>query len=183
MPDTTITELLRPDGHLAVAGRGVAVAPGLDAVPRRRVPSVYADPLAWLVLDAVEQAIDDCADNLAAVKDSVGHIAVSDYCTTHTMLGIAATVADGHISPLRFSGANPGAVAGLSCQLLALCGPSTTLSMPPYAGLPTAVALARMWLRQGAAEYMIISTHHTGDQGHHTISSTVLGPRDRSEPT
>lgn len=180
MSDPMITELVRPGNGVAVLGHGFAEAPTLADVPVRRIPSVYADPVAWLILAGVEQSIADCSEDIAAVADSVGHIVVSDVCTCHTMRDLANTIADGHLSPLRFSGANPGAICGLSCHVLRLRGPSATLSMRPADGLPAAVAIGRMWLRQRAAEFVVLSAHRLSEQGRHMVSSTIIG-RDRSE--
>ncbi|MEI5519908.1 coronafacic acid synthetase [Streptomyces brasiliscabiei] len=158
-------------------GEGVAVARDLSATPPKRKASLYADPLSWLVLDAVEQALGACGGILtpadAPARRSVGHIAVSDQCTTHTMRQLAAAIPSGRVSPLRFSGANPGSICGLPSQLLGLGGPTMTLSMPPEKGLPPALLVARAWLRQDSASHVIVTTHRADASGHH-VTSTIL---------
>jgi hypothetical protein len=158
---------------MRVLGEGVATAPDLSGLFLKQRASLYADPLSWLVLDAAEHAVGECHEELLPVGETVGHIVVSDHCTTHTMREIAEAIPAGRLSPLRFSGANPGSVCSLPSQLLGFSGPSMTLSMPPEKGLPPAVAVARVWLRQGAAAYVLITSHRAGGPGHR-VTTTVL---------
>lgn len=159
-------------------GEGVALATDLSAAPRRRT-SLYADPLSWLVLDAVEQAIAACGEDFApagtSAKEGVGHIAVSDQCTLHTMRQLAGAIGAGRVSPLRFSGANPGSICALPSQFLGFGGPTMTLSMPPEKGLPPAMAVARAWLRQGCATHVIVTAHRADASGHR-VTSAILTP-------
>ncbi|MDX3311251.1 coronafacic acid synthetase [Streptomyces sp. NPDC054884] len=163
---------------MRVVGEGVAVAPDLSAVRPRQKASLYADPLSWLVLDAVEQALGACGGDVAPAdawaKDGVGHIAVSDLCTTHTMRQLAGAIAEGRFSPLRFSGANPGSICSLPSQLLGFSGPTMTLSMPPEEGLPPALAVARAWLRQDCATRVIVTAHRADAASGHRVTSTIL---------
>ncbi|MGY4742899.1 coronafacic acid synthetase [Streptomyces sp. ATMOS53] len=162
---------------MRVVGEGVAAAPDLSAAQPKRKASLYADPLSWLVLDAVEQALGACGGDFtpadASAKEAVGHIAVSDQCTTHTMRQLAEAIPAGRISPLRFSGANPGSICSLPCQLLGFSGPTMTLSMTPEKGLPPAMAVARAWLRQGSATHVIVTAHRADASGHR-VASTIL---------
>jgi hypothetical protein len=158
---------------LTVVGQGLATAPDLSSVRTKQKASLYADPLSWLVLEAVERAIDSCGGDLLSARESVGHIAISDHCTAHTMREIAAAIPAGRISPLRFSAANPGSICSLPAQFHRFSGPSMTLSMPPDRGLPPALSIARTWLRQRSAAYVLI-TSHAADASGHSITSTVL---------
>lgn len=158
---------------LAIVGQGIVTTPDLSGLQPSQMVSVYADPVSWLVLEAVERAMGEGHEDLLAAREAVGHIAVSDHCTTHTMRGIAAAIPAGRISPLRFSGANPGSICSLPSQLLGFSGPSMTLSMPPEKGLPTAVAVARVWLRQRSAAYVLVTSHSAG-ASRHRITSTIL---------
>ncbi|MDV9168540.1 coronafacic acid synthetase [Streptomyces sp. W16] len=158
---------------LDIVGRGVATPSDPSGARSRQRTSVYADPLSWLVLDAVRHAIDGHSEELLSSREFVGHVVVSDHCTTHTMRGIAATLAAGRISPLRFSGANPGSVCSLPSQFLGFSGPSMTLSMPPARGLPPALAICRAWLREGSATHMLL-TSHDADASGHRVTTTVL---------
>jgi hypothetical protein len=163
---------------MTVVGQGLAAAADLSSVRPKQKASLYADPLSWLVLEAVERAIDAYGGDLLSVREAVGHIAVSDHCTIYTMRGIAAAIPAGRISPLRFSGANPGSICSLPAQFHGFSGPSMTLSMPPDRGLPLAVSIARVWLRQRSAAYMLI-TSHSADTSGHRITSTILSETRR----
>ena len=167
-----------PAHGLDVLGEGVATAPDLSNARTGRRTSVYADPLSWLVLEAVERAIEEYGGELSSARESVGHIAVSDHCTAYTMRELAATIPTGRISPLRFSGANPGTVCSLPAQILGFSGPSMTLSMPPEKGLPPAIAVARVWLRQGTATHVLVTSHRADAAGHH-VTSTILRETQR----
>jgi len=155
---------------MTLVGEGVATAADLSALPPKRKASLYADPLSWLVLEAVERAIDEHGEELLSAREAVGHVAVSDHCTSHTMRELAATIPAGHISPLRFSGANPGSICSLPAQFLGFSGPSMTLSMPPEKGLPPAVTIARLWLRQGSASHVLVTSHDVAASGHRVTS-------------
>lgn len=159
---------------MSVVSTGTVMVADLDELRPRQRPSLYADPVAWLVLDAVDHAVRGSAEQPA--PESTGHIVVSDHCTGHTMRQIAGGLTTGRISPLRFSGANPGAVCGFTCQLRGFTGPSATLSMAPETGLPVALALARAWLSGGAATHVLVSSHHVDAAGHH-VTSVLLAPR------
>lgn len=160
-------------GGLTVVGEGAAAAADLCVVRPRRRACLYADPLSWLVLEAVERAAETCGGELRSARDGVGHIVVSDQCTAHTMRDIAAAVAEGRVSPLRFAGANPGAVLGLTSQLLGLSGPSLTLSMPPERGLVFALALTRLWLYRSSATHVLVTSHRSDASGHRVASSIL----------
>lgn len=158
---------------LTVVGQGLATASDLSGVRPRQKASLYADPLSWLVFEAVERAVADYGEELLSEREDVGHIVISDHCTTHTMGSIGAEIPRGRISPLRFSGANPGSICSLPSQFLGFSGPSMTLSMPPEKGSPTAVTIARSWLRQRSVAHVFVTTHSTR-ASHHRVTSTIL---------
>ncbi|WP_381790201.1 coronafacic acid synthetase [Streptomyces niveus] len=159
---------------LAVVGEGTAAAADLSVVRPRPRASLYADPLSWLVLDAVERAAESYGGELRSAPEGVGHIVVSDQCTAHTMRDIAAEVARGRVSPLRFSGANPGSVLSLTSQLLGFSGPSMTLSMRPERGLVFALALTRLWLHTSSATHVLVTSHRSDAPGHRVTSSILM---------
>lgn len=163
---------------MTVLGEGVAEVTDLSGVRPRQRASLYADPLSWLVFEAVQHAIDAHREDIDSAREGVGHIVVSDDCTTYTMRAIAATIAAGRISPLRFSGANPGSVCSLPSQFLGFSGPSMTLSMAPDKGLPPAAAVARAWLRQGSATHVLVTSHRAGPSGHRVTSTLLTGTQE-----
>ncbi|MGW2352518.1 hypothetical protein [Actinacidiphila glaucinigra] len=168
--------MLPPDGTGVVAvTRGTAVREELTAV-RSRIPSLYADPLAWLVADAVDDALTGCADVVSTARDDVAVILVSAQCTLQTMEQVARSVPSGRVSPLRFAGASPGSAGSLVCLLHGFKGSSLTLSTTPEEGLPTAHTLARSWLRSGAARYVVLCAHERQPGRPHLVRCTVLAP-------
>ncbi|WP_329430507.1 hypothetical protein OG339_21340 [Streptosporangium sp. NBC_01495] len=169
-----VPEEVAGEGVVVVA-RGEATRAELGPV-RSRIPSLYADPLAWLVVDSVDDALSTCSDELDAVRDEVAVILVSALCTLQTMEAIERSVRNGRVSPLRFAGASPGGAGSLACVVRGFKGPSLTLATHPGKGVPVARTLARSWLRSGAAEYVVVSVHHVEEDGRHRVRSTVLGP-------
>ncbi|WP_162795002.1 coronafacic acid synthetase [Nonomuraea lactucae] len=164
---------------LATVARGEAYRPELTTV-RGSIPNLYADPVAWLVADAVRDALTACPGDVAAARDDVGTILVSAHCTRHTMRAVAGSAAGGRVSPLRFAGASPGTAGSLACIVHGFRGPALTLSTGARDGLPTARVLARSWLRSGAAAYVIVSVHGVDAQGGHRVRSVVLAAEPES---
>lgn len=143
-----------------------------DQRNRRQKPSFYADPVSWLILDAAEQAVAQCV-GLTEFPEEVGVITISDVCTMHTMTEIASRLTDGHISPLRFSGANPGAVGSLPSHFCTFSGPALVFSMPPEEALGIAKTVAETWLKEATVRYVILNRHWLRQDGHH-VSSTIF---------
>ncbi|CAM5276674.1 coronafacic acid synthetase [Streptomyces pilosus] len=165
-----------PDtADVAVVGHGDAYREELTAV-RSRVPSLYADPLAWLVADAVEPALAECAADVRAAREDVAVILVSAHCTLHTMDAVARSLPAPRVSPLRFAGANPGSAGSLLCLLHGFRGSSLTFSMTPEDGLPAARTVARSWLRSGSASYVVLCAHQRHGEKGHSVRCAVLAP-------
>ncbi|WP_414502462.1 hypothetical protein [Zymobacter sp. IVIA_5232.4 C2] len=158
---------------LLAVGEGTASTPDLASMKPTQKASLYADPLSWLVLSAVESAVASTRDALDASRRTVGHIVISDTCTLHTLHAIARTVPSGHVSPLKFSGACPGLVCCLPSQLLGFSGPSIALSMLGLLGQPHAMTLAQTWLKDQAASHVIVTVHDADASGHR-VTSTVF---------
>ncbi|MFI9782972.1 beta-ketoacyl synthase N-terminal-like domain-containing protein [Kitasatospora sp. NPDC051984] len=164
---------------LAVVGYAETVTEAPEQYSRNS-SSLFADPLAWLMSGVCRAAVADCDSELAAAGDLVGVITVSEICTLDTMRLIARATPRGRLSPLKFAGANPGSLAGLTCIRDGFRGPSLTLSMPPAAALPTALDLAASWLEQGTARHVLVGTHQRkGDT--HAVRCAVLRSADAAE--
>lgn len=146
-----------------------------EPAARRRIPSMYVDPVAWLVLEAVDEALVACADTVRQSPDDVAVILVSTHATRDTMAEIAAATPSGRLSPLRFAGASPGGAASLACVVHGFRGPSLLLTTELPHGWPAALTIARSWLRTGAARYVVLSAHTTDAQHGHRVRSVVLG--------
>ncbi|ANY07822.1 beta-ketoacyl synthase N-terminal-like domain-containing protein [Pseudonocardia sp. HH130630-07] len=144
--------------------------PGTHA---RNAPSLYADPVAWLLCEVTGQALAGCPDDVLHHTDEVGHLAVSDHGTLDTMRALARSGRRGRVSPLRFAGANPGSLAGLACLRWGLRGPTMMLAMPPSPAGPAAVAVAQRWLDTGQARHVVLATHTVRD-GVHEARCAVL---------
>lgn len=158
---------------LVAISESTATTPDLATMTPGQKVSLYADPLSWLVLSAVERAVALSSEVLNATRLTVGHIVVSDSCTLHTLHAIARTVPSGQVSPLKFSGACPGLVCSLPSQLLGFSGPSTVLSMPGLQGKPYAMTQAQTWLNEQIASHVIVTVHQA-DGVSHCVTSTVF---------
>lgn len=165
----------REQGLEVLAG-GTATASELGG-QGQRAASFYADPVAWLVVDAVRDALGALNGSGAAVRDggaAVGVLSVSELCTLHTMRLMAGGIRRGRLSPLRFAGANPGAIAGLACIVFGFRGPSLVLSMPPVTARPVTALVARSWLEGGGCHYVVANEHEQRADGTHVVRSAVL---------
>ncbi|WP_238009392.1 hypothetical protein KZZ52_26225 [Dactylosporangium sp. AC04546] len=142
-------------------------------LPARRGVVRYADPAAWLVLDAIAEAAP------AVPGAAVGLIGVSEHATLHTLRRCAADRAadPAALSPLRFVAASPGTLVGLAAVHLGYTGPSLLLTMPPALGRPVAVTIAQEWLRAGppAARAVAVATYEVSADGTHVAECTWLG--------
>ncbi|HEX8092912.1 coronafacic acid synthetase [Jatrophihabitans sp.] len=164
-----------------LVGQGVRVlAEGRSSTPDLRnfrggsKPSFFADPLSWLVAQSVEQAVAQCGAEVRSAAEEVGSLLISDVCSLTTMRQVAERVPSGRLSPLRFSGANPGVTATLPAMTFGFTGPSLTLSMTPADGLPWGLVIARCWLVSGQARHVVLASHrHEPDAGHQ-VDSAVL---------
>jgi Beta-ketoacyl synthase, N-terminal domain len=126
-------------------------------------PSMFADPVGWLVAEVVQAQL---ATVRAADPEHTGLVVVSEIATAETMGRLAVTARAGRVSPIRFAGANPGVVAGLACIRSGLRGPALLLTMAPAAGLPVAAMMARAWLRDGAATGVLVVEHELSADAH-----------------
>jgi 3-oxoacyl-(acyl-carrier-protein) synthase len=155
----TLAEAVCESGDLAAEGR--------------RTVSFYADPVAWLVVSAVEAALAAAPDDVRRQAAEVGALAVSGHGTRHTMRSVAAAAERGRVSPLRFAGANPGSLAGLLCITLGFRGPSLLVCMPPDAARAAVPVIASGWLTSGQCRYVAVA-EHTVDGERHTVTGRIL---------
>jgi hypothetical protein len=153
----------------------------LDATAQRTA-SRYADPAAWLVVDAVAAALRErccpAARRIREAGDGVGVVAASEFVTAHTMRALNSRLPSGQVSPLRFAGANPGMMAGLVCVQFGFRGPSLVLAMPVAAARPVTAVLARAWITAGACRYVVIAEHQLAAGGWHRVACRIVGTPD-----
>ncbi|MFI6520848.1 beta-ketoacyl synthase N-terminal-like domain-containing protein [Spirillospora sp. NPDC050679] len=172
------------DAPLALALLGTSVLEAADPAGfAENKPSFYADPAAWMIASAVERALDEpSADVRAAVLARPDRVATIVTCAAASLpaaRAIARTAGRGRVSPLRFAGANPGILAGLTCIRLGLRGPSLVLDGDPDRTAPTALTVARDWLRRGRARHVVLATY-AGHPGGHTVAcALVIGAATR----
>lgn len=169
------------DDLLAEAGPGLVTLASTRFVkataspPRRRIPSLYADPASWTVLEAVDELWAACPDRVRAAPEATGMVLVSTHGTADTMVEIADAVPSGRVSPLRFAGASASGPISLTSLVHGFRGPTLMITSNPATGRPAALAVTRHWLRTGAADHVVISVHaHDPGRGHE-VESVVLG--------
>lgn len=121
----------------------------------------YADKAAWLVVDAINNAMEKIDDEIILDKENVGVITISNICTLETMKIVSQSAKEGRVSPLKFAAANPGSLTGLACISFGFMGPSLTFIMPPEKGLFIAAFIARTWFKEYGIKYVIINTYST----------------------
>lgn len=160
----------------ALIGRGHA-ARTEDTARRHAEPSFYADPAAWLAVEAVAVALGDAPVAVADAAEDTGVLAVSAMATTSTVRAIRRGAARGRVSPLRFAGANPGSLAGLVCIRYGFRGPSLTLSMPPDEAWPVP-AIRRTWLA-GPCRFVVVVEHSGGPDGPESARATIYSGEPR----
>ncbi|MCP3803419.1 hypothetical protein NLX83_29505 [Allokutzneria sp. A3M-2-11 16] len=145
----------------------------------RRIPGVYADPVAWLLADVVHTALADCE---TTSPSRVGVIAVSEFATRDTLRQIADSAANGRVSPMRFAAAGPGSPVGLICSVFGFQGPTAVLPMPKESARTVIEALLADWLSgaRPCVEQVVVVTHELTEDGGHRAECVVRG---RTTPT
>ncbi len=130
----------------------------LSEVDRRLLRSTkirFVDPASLLVAIAVEKCLKDTKLD----HESVGIIATSQLSTISTFQKVYEESKTSIVSPLKFSAASPGTLAGLSCILFGLRGPSIHFTMPVNeSSLQTSRSLANIWKAEGQAQSVILAT-------------------------
>jgi len=156
---------------LDLVASGTASAGPDRAQPRR---TFYADPVAWLITEAVDAALYAAGPAVRDAGPAVGVLSASEHCTRHTMRQVHAGSRDGRVSPLRFAGANPGSIAGVVCIVFGFRGPSLALSMPPGPARAVAGQVALSWLDSGGCRYVVLNEHEITPDGVHVARCDVV---------
>lgn len=167
-------------GHPALGGAGlvplatVRTSRAANATPHRRIPSLYADPASWAVLEAVDELWAGCPDEVRAASGTTAMVLVSTHATVDTMAAIARAVPGGRLSPLRFAGASAGGPISLVCLVHGFRGPTLMITTDPVDGCPAARTMARHWLRTGAARHVVVGVHTHDPVGGHQVRCAVV---------
>lgn len=170
----------QPDDTILIGQSRVVVADPGQAP--RRIPRVYADPVAWLLAEAVGTALESCGEAAPANPRDVGVIGVAAHPTAVTLRSVSEAAGRGAVSPMRFAAAGPGAPVGLICAAFGFQGPTMMLPMPIGDATAAVRTLLADWLTGPArmARHVIVVTHHTTDgdpAARHVATGTVIaGP-------
>lgn len=141
----------------------------------RNKPSLFAAPLAWATGDFLQGLIQEAGEIVPA---ETGMIVVSDECSLDTVRGLAATAAQGDLSPLRFAGASPGIVVGLPALQQGIRGPTLTLTMLPDHAVEAIVALVAYWLKHNGIGAVIVLAHHRHSTSSHLLKGLIVRPAE-----
>jgi hypothetical protein len=164
---TPVEDIAVPEGAGLVPLATARTSRAANATPHRRIPSLYADPASWAVLEAVDELWAGCPDDVRAASETTAMVLVSTHGTVDTMSAIARAVPGGRLSPLRFAGASAGGPVSLVCLVHGLRGPTLVITTDPADGCPAALTMARHWLRTGAASHVVVGLHgHDPVRGH-----------------
>ncbi|MCE7004706.1 hypothetical protein LWC34_18020 [Kibdelosporangium philippinense] len=175
---TPVKDIAVPEGAGLVPLATVRTSHAANATPHRRIPSLYADPASWAVLEAVDELWAGCPDEVRA-PGTTAMVLVSTYSTLDTMSAIARAVPGGRLSPLRFAGASAGGPISLVCLVHGLRGPTLTITTDPAGGLPAALTMTRHWLRTGAASHGVVAVHHHDPLRGHEVQCVLVGAAPR----
>ncbi|MET7951707.1 hypothetical protein [Micromonospora sp. NPDC005324] len=154
-----------------------------NATTHQRIPSQYADPASWLVLDAVNELWAGCPDAVRTAPETTAMVLVSTYSTIDTMSAIARAVPGGRLSALRFAGASAGGPVSLVCQSHGFRGPTLVITTAPEDGCPAALTMARHWLRTGAASHVVVAVHDHDSLRGHEVRCVVVGAEPDPRPS
>jgi hypothetical protein len=164
---------------LTIAGKGEALRPQPELFDARlRTVVRYADPAAWISAAAVVHAGAAMREALAAGRDNVGVVVVSDEGPQETMQALDEAAVAGFSSPLRFPAGNPGSLVGVTCILLGFRGPTLNFIMPPANGVPAGLVLAAGWLQRRVCSFVFVTTCTRLDAQELCARSLLLSARD-----
>jgi hypothetical protein len=105
----------------------------------------------------------------------MGVVVVSSHGPLETLRKVADDARAGFGSPLRYPASNPGSVAGVSCILFGLQGPTLNLLMKPAEGVPAGLLISSRWLDRGAAAYMVLAACARDAAGQYLARCLLLG--------
>lgn len=144
----------------------------------RNRPSMYADPVAWAVLDFASTIIEELGD---VERANVGLLAISDVCSLSTMRLLSDSSKNGKISPLRFAGANPGIIAGLTAIEYKLRGPSLVLTMSPERAVAVVLPVLKYWIEQNGVAKVILVAHEKNRDLNDVLRGVIIKKTEKFE--
>jgi hypothetical protein len=166
---------------LMIVGEGEARKPQPELFDARlRAVVRYADPAAWISSAAVVQALDSVKVAVAAVRDEVGVVVVSDEGPQEAMQALDDLAVAGSSSPLRFPASNPGSLVGVTCILQGFRGPTMNITMPPVSGVPVGFTLAANWLQRRVCPFVVVTSCARLDAQNICARSLLLSAQDQT---
>ena len=135
----------------------------------------YADPAAWVVATAAARAFAAVPETVAAAGDRVSVVVTSPRGPVETMAWMASATREGSSSPLRFPASNPGSLAGVTCIVLGLRGPTLMLTMAPGQGVPLALRLSEQWMARGDVTLALVAACWEQAPGKHVARCLLVG--------
>jgi hypothetical protein len=164
---------------LTAAGRGEAKAADRSIFdPGARAAVRYADPTAWVTATAVGRALLGTKLRISVAGDRTGIVTVSEHGPMETMATVAEAAREGYSSPLRYPAANPASLAGVSCILFRLRGPSLNLLMPLSKGVSAGLFMAGRWLDRRVVEYVVVAACERRSEGAYLSRAVLLTRRE-----
>jgi hypothetical protein len=163
--------------EVMVVGTGEATShdPGLFEA-KIRATVRFADPAAWITANAVHHALARAEGILAEFRHQIGIITVSDQGPSQSMAKMQADGETGFSSPLHYAASGPWTLAGVSCIVFGLRGPTLNLTMDPREGLPTALTMCEGWLTRNVAPFMVVAASRADGSGAIMSRAVLLAP-------
>jgi hypothetical protein len=131
----------------------------------RAGPVRFADPAAWATALATLRALAMSGVPWETWSDEIGVISVSADGPRQVILQVAHAALGGSMSALRFPAASPGTLAGLTCIVGGLRGPTLNFTLPPIQGVPVGLAQIDRWLEAGVIKAGVIAACAHGREG------------------
>jgi 3-oxoacyl-(acyl-carrier-protein) synthase len=164
---------------VTIVGKGEAQRPQPELFEARLRSVVrYADPAAWICAAASARAAAGMKEALAAVRDDVGVVVVSNEGPQDTMQALDDDARAGFSSPVRFPAGNPGSLVGVICILHGFRGPTMNFIMPTATGVPMGLVLAAGWLRRRVCSFVVVTACASPDEHGAFARSLLLSAGD-----
>ncbi|MFD3515741.1 hypothetical protein [Streptomyces sp. NPDC058657] len=139
-------------------------------------PTVYADPAAWSVVQALRHTLAAPLAGPPVPPRAVGVLVCSTPTTARTMDAVAAQAAGGRVRPRHFAAAGPATLAALPALVLGFRGPTLTLTCDDDATWGAARTIARAWLAARLCERVLLVRHTSPSPDRHHVTCEPVGP-------
>jgi hypothetical protein len=138
-----------------------------------------ADPTVWTVLECVGRIYRAHRARLEPHQEHIGMIhSGSAYPKATAQRVMTDLERSGRVSPAAFINANAGAALSICCTRFGLRGPTMNLTMPATDARMLVDVLARQWLRQDNARYLILIAADFDPVGQVRVTGTLIEKPD-----